>query len=185
MGYYFDDEHSLDDILKSSRMSLNLTDSLTPKTNKKTSELLQNVFSKMGRFFNIERGALSFLDAQNDKMRITHMLKNNHINTGVTLVIKNKNSIMYQTLDNGFPVADNFPEHISNCNIEKKILMSEVTRSVLMIPLVQDSIRIGVLSLSSTDECAFGTYLEGVGKGFVDEFTKQLSRMLTTEKVSV
>jgi transcriptional regulator with GAF, ATPase, and Fis domain len=185
MGYFFENEYNLDDILKSSRMTFNLTDCLTPRTNRKISDLLQNLLSKMGRFFNIERGALSFLDTQNEKMRITHMLKNGHINTGVTLVIKNKNSIMHQTLDHGFPIADNFPEHISNSTIEKKILMSENTRSVLMIPLITNSVRIGVLSLSSKDECTFGTYLEGMGKGFVDEFTDQLYQMLTMEKIGV
>ncbi|MEE9442618.1 MAG: hypothetical protein V3V99_08110 [candidate division Zixibacteria bacterium] len=185
MGYFFEDEYSLEDILRSSRMTINVTDFLNPAANKKIRDLLQNLLGRMGRFFNIERGALSFLDAQNEKMHISHMLKNGHINTGVTLVIKNKSSIMYQTLDHGFPVADNFPEHISSSTIEKKILTSDATRSVLMIPLITDSVRIGVLSLSSRDECAFGTYLEGVGKGFVDDFADRLYQMFTAGKIAV
>ncbi|MFH1700213.1 MAG: hypothetical protein ABIE07_06465 [Candidatus Zixiibacteriota bacterium] len=185
MAYFSEDEYHLDDFLKGSRMAFNLTDYLNPATNKIISELLQNLWGKIGRFFNIERGALSFLDSQNEKMLITHMLKNGQINSGVTLVIKKKNSIMHQSLEHGFPIADNFPEHLSGSTIEKKILMSDDTRSVLLIPLIMDSVRIGVLSLSSVEECAFGTYFEGLGKGFVYEFTDRLYHLLTAEKIAV
>ena len=142
---------------------------------KSLESLLQKTLARLGRFYSIEMAALVRYFDERDNLHITHIYKDHAWHTGLTLIIRNTISTMYQVLAQGFPVADNYPRQISTNIIERKILLSETTRSVLIIPLIYDGRKLGVLTLSSPDEGAFGTYLDGVGEGIVADLATYLN----------
>ncbi|MCK5126407.1 MAG: GAF domain-containing protein [candidate division Zixibacteria bacterium] len=136
--------------------------------------LLRQTIAKLSRFFSIEKASLSHFNPNQNNLHVTHIYKRRRWNTGLTLIIQNNNSNMYQVLMQGYPVADNYPDHISSNIIERKIILSERTKSVLIIPLMYDCQKVGLLTLSSESEGAFGTYIDGLGEGIVAELTAGL-----------
>ena len=138
----------------------------------------RRLIDKLGRFFEVGKASLIFHDAQAERLRVTHMYERQTLKTGLSLNFPTTGSMLYQVLKQGYPVADNYPDHITTDLIERKILLNNSTRSVLIIPLIVDSARLGLLSLSSPKEYAFGLYLEGVGEGMVGDFIKVLCDIL-------
>lgn len=147
---------------------------LTPEGNRHVSGALNKLLGRLKRFFAVEKASLAFYDSSRKALQVTHMYADGVVHDGLTLSLPEASSAQFQVLAQGFPVADNFPDRISSHIIEKKMLMTPSTRSVLIIPLIRDGLRLGVLSLSSTDDYAFGLYMDGVGQGMVDEFVVEL-----------
>lgn len=146
----------------------------TVSATKEVTDLFRSTISRLSRFFSIDKASLAQFNFTDHNLHVTHIYKHKRLNKGLTLIVQPTNSAMYQVLMQGYPVADNYPDHMSSHIIERKILLSEATRSLLIIPLTCDCYKLGVLTLSSPDECAFGTYLEGVGEGFVTELATAL-----------
>jgi transcriptional regulator with GAF, ATPase, and Fis domain len=141
---------------------------------REVTEAIRTTISKLSRFFSIEKASLAYFNFGNQNLHVTHIYKSNRLNKGLTIIVQPENSVMYQVLMQNYPVADNYPDHISTHVIERKILLSDKTKSVLIIPLTYDCYKLGILTLSSQEECAFGTYLEGVGEGPVKDLSAAL-----------
>ena len=140
-------------------------------------DLLTKLIRKMMRFFPIDKATITFYDARDEMLRVSQVYENGSIKRGLRLNFPVRNSLMYQVLMHGYPVVDNFPEKLSSNVIERKILLNNMTRSVLVVPLIYDGIKMGLLSLTSQKEYAFGLYLEGVCEGMVEDFGKQLGNV--------
>ncbi|MEZ5357538.1 MAG: hypothetical protein R3F48_01825 [Candidatus Zixiibacteriota bacterium] len=138
------------------------------------SDLLNKVLSRLSRLFSIEKASLALFNFTDHNLHVSHMYKDKQVKTGITLIVQPVKSTMYQVLMQGYPIVDNYPELISSNIIERKILLSEGTKSLLIVPLACDCYKLGVLTMSSNEECAFGTYLEGVGEGIVAELSTAL-----------
>lgn len=133
---------------------------------------------RLGRHFPIEKGSLALYVGGRDSFRVTHVIDGLVLKTGLMLHVPVGDSVIYQVFSQGFPVIDNFPEHLAVSLVERKILLSSLTRSVLFVPLECDGQRFGVLSLSSGTENAFHPYLEGTGADPVVYFSRQLGGLL-------
>ncbi len=159
-------------------------DTINPSAGLSGSRELGALFSKLinrlGRFYAIDKASLSFYDGTTGRLRVTHIYENRSLKAGLALNFSVKRSTMYQVLMQGYPVSDNYPEHISGNIIEKKILLSSGARSVLIVPLVFEGVRMGLLSLASVNESVFGLYLEGIGEGMVADFVEKLGEMLNS-----
>jgi transcriptional regulator with GAF, ATPase, and Fis domain len=157
-------------------------DTINPSAGLSGSRELGALFSKLigrlGRFYTINKASLSFYDGTTRRLRVTHIYENRSMKAGLALNFSINKSTMYQILVQGYPVADNYPEHFSGNIIEKKILLSTGSRSVLIVPLVLEGVRMGLLSLASVNESAFGLYLEGIGEGMVADFVEKLGEMI-------
>jgi len=140
---------------------------------------------RLRRAYAIDRAALAFHNHQTGRMQVTHLYDRGSIKSGVTLNFSADRSVMYQVLLHGFPVADNFPERISGNIIETKILLTPAVRSVLIIPLIAGLTRLGVASLASYQEAAFGLYFEGIGTKAIAAFVDQISRRLQPATTAV
>lgn len=149
-------------------------------TDRKVETLFNQLIKRLHRFFNINKATLTFYDGTVKRLRVTHIYENGLSRRGATLNFPIDNSLMYQVLTRGFPVADNYPEQITGNLIEKKILLSKNARSVLIIPLQLGQTKLGLLSLASSEEAAFGLYLEGVGEEVVGELTAGLHTALAS-----
>lgn len=148
-------------------------------TDRKVEILFNQLIGRLNRFFNIDKATLTFYDGAVKRLRVTHIYEKGLSRKGATLNFPVDNSLMYQVLTRGFPVADNYPEQITGNLIERKILLSKDARSVLIIPLQLGQMKLGLLSLTSPEEAAFGLYLEGVGEKVVGELTAELYTALT------
>ena len=133
---------------------------------------------RLRRAYTIDRASLAFHNHQTGRMQVTHLYDRGVIKSGVTLNFAADRSVMYQVLQHGFPVADNFPERITGNIIETKILLTPAVRSVLIIPLIAGLTRLGVASLASQQEAAFGLYFEGIGTKAIAAFVDQIARRL-------
>jgi transcriptional regulator with GAF, ATPase, and Fis domain len=138
----------------------------------------KTLLSQLGRHYSIEKASLALHDADNNSLRVTHMLTRGIMKSGLTLTIPKDTSLLHQILMQGFPVVDNYPELVTRNLIEKKILLATNSRSLLVTPLTHEGTRLGVLSLASPDETAFGLYLEGVGQDIVGKFASELGGIL-------
>ncbi len=144
------------------------------RPSKEITGLIRQTIGKLSRLFSVSKASLAHFNPGNQNLHVTHIYKNNRLNQGLTLIIQPEKSVMYQVLMQNYPVADNYPKHITSNVLERKIMLSDKIRSVLVIPLAFDCYKLGILTLSSTDESAFGTYLEGVGEGIVTELSAAL-----------
>ena len=135
----------------------------------------RQAISHLGRIFTISKASLALLDSQSRNLQVTHIYDKGLFHSNVTVLIDVKTSMLYQTLMQGFPVVDNYPELLTTNVIERKILLSPGVKSVLVIPLVHDGVPFGILSIASRANCAFGLYLEGAGEPIVAELTEALT----------
>lgn len=135
----------------------------------------RQAISHLGRIFTISKASLAMMDSQSCNLQVTHIYDKGLFHSNVTVLIDVKTSMLYQTLMQGFPVVDNYPELITTNIIEKKILLSPGVKSVLVIPLIHDGVPFGVLNLASRAHCAFGLYLEGAGESIVAELAETLA----------
>lgn len=171
--YDFDDFYSFDDLpgLTPNREVIDL-DKLRDKN---ISTQLSRLIRKLGRFYPIDKGSLAIYDERTNQIHISHIYRNHGITSSMTLVIPAEGGTLHQVLKQGYPVADNFPDCFSESIIEKKLLLSHETMSLLVIPLISNGVKLGLLSLSSPKASAFGIYLDGVGTAMVDNFVEELA----------
>lgn len=145
----------------------------------------KNLLNGLSRHYTIEKASLALHDVDRDCLKITHMLTRGAMKSGLTLTVPKDTSLLHQIFMQGFPVVDNYPELVTRNLIEKKILLASTSRSLLIAPLTYDGTRLGVLSLASPDEGAFGLYLEGVGESLVGKFVIGLGEILTQKEPTV
>jgi transcriptional regulator with GAF, ATPase, and Fis domain len=175
---YFDDADNLERILGPSTPPGSLDFDINRTDHKMIGRLLKDLLNRLDRTYTINKASLTFYDPDQTVLRVTHMLTRGVMKSGLTLTIPNRSSLLYQILMQGYPVVDNYPKLVTGNIIEKKILLSSKTRSLLIIPLIHNNIRLGVLNLASPDESVFGLYLEGVEVNAVGEFVEQLAQTL-------
>ncbi len=147
--------------------------------------LFGRLVSRLENIYPISKASLALFDASSRRFQVVHVLDERGLKTGVSLTIATDDSILYQVFCQGFPVVDNTPEHMPASPIERKLLMSEATRSVLMVPLTMDDLEMGVLALSADRENAFHPYLDGVGATIVDRFIRLLGSVLAPTETAV
>lgn len=150
---------------------------------------VDNLFGRLMRrlepLYPINLASLALYDASSRRFQVMHVIDDRGPKTGVALSIATDESILYQVFCQGFPVVDNTPEQMPASPIERKLLMSPSTRSILMVPLILHDLEMGVLSLSADKENAFHPYLDGVGTSIVDRFIRLLGPALVPEEMTV
>jgi hypothetical protein len=141
-------------------------------------KMFRRLIARLGRHFPIDRASLALYDPDKNRLCVTHMYAKRTVKAGLTLTIPNRNSILHQILEQGYPIVDHYPELMTSDLIERKLLLGSAARSVLVIPLVSDAVRLGLASLTSSEATAFGLYLEGVGEEIVVQFVERLGALL-------
>ncbi len=154
---------------------------LAPCRRAAVTRLFRQLVARFRRHFPVDKASLAFHDRSSGRLRATHIYAQRTLRTSLALTIPADNSVLYQILMQGFPVADNYPESLTGSIIEKKLLLSANTKSVLVVPLVHDGERLGVVSFASATESAFSIYLEGVGQNLVSDFISQLKNASPTD----
>jgi len=136
--------------------------------------LIRRLLVDLNQYFPIEKASLALYDPSSDRLCVSHLYNDGEVKTGLALALPDGRSLLYQILQQGFPIADNYPESITAGTVEKKILLGSRTKSVLIIPLIHGGERLGVLSLASAKGSAFSIYLDGVGESIVARFAAAL-----------
>jgi transcriptional regulator with GAF, ATPase, and Fis domain len=155
-----------------------LTARLTPSHGHAITRLMRRLIADLERYYPIEKAALAIYDRLRDRLCVSHLHYDGQFKTGLTLALPDRRSLMYQILQQGFPIADNYPQQITAGIVERKIILGERTRSVLIVPLIHDGDYLGVISLASPRESAFSLYLDGVGETMVARFVAELGNVL-------
>jgi hypothetical protein len=146
--------------------------------------LFGRLMNRLECLYPISKASLALYDASSQRFHVVHVMDERGLRTGVRLTIATDDSILYQIFCQGFPVVDNTPEQMPAGPIERKLLMSATTRSILMVPLILDGFEMGVLALSADLENAFHPYLDGVGTAVVDRFIRLLSSALLSAETT-
>lgn len=181
MEYDFSDDSGIDRFVSNRpRKAARSITSLTREERRRITERMRQAISDLDRFYTVEKASLALFDATGERLCITHLYFHGAFKTSLTLVLPDQHSLLHQIHDQGFPVADNYPSLLTGSVIERKILMGPETRSVLVAPLVHDGAKLGLLSLASVKEAAFGPYLDGIGENIVNRFAAGLARLLST-----
>lgn len=150
---------------------------------KAATRALNNLLLSLKRMYTIDKAALIIYDENIDRMCVTHFMSRGVMKSGLALTIPNQSSLLYQILRQGFPVADNCPQLMSDNIIERKILLSPGARSVVIIPLIDNFRRLGLISLTSPIDSAFSVYIDGVGEDHVADFAHELRLMVQPSEV--
>lgn len=174
MEFIHDDADSLDYFLNRNRSKESPNLGNEAGNSRELDRLFRQLINKLRRFYNIGKASLALFESATDRLRVTHIYENGALRKGLTLNFGTHNSVMLQILKQGYPVADNYPEHITANIIEKRILLAPDTRSVLIIPLIAGGNRLGIINLASQQQAGFGLYLEGVGEGIIARFIDDL-----------
>ena len=141
-------------------------------------KMFRRLIVRLGRLFPIEKASLALYDPDKNRLCVTHMFAKRTVKAGLTLTIPSRNSILYQILEQGYPIVDHYPELMTSDLVERKLLLGSAARSVLVIPLVSGGVRLGLASLTSSESTAFSLYLEGEGEEIVDQFVERLEALL-------
>jgi transcriptional regulator with GAF, ATPase, and Fis domain len=142
--------------------------------------LFGRLMCRLEGLYPVNKALLALYDPTARRFQVMHVMDRRGLRTGVRLTIAADDSILFQVFCQGFPVVDNTPEQMPASPIERKLLMSEQTRSVLMVPLYLDDVGLGVLALSADHENAFHPYLDGVGTAVVNRFVRLLGSALSS-----
>ncbi len=153
--------------------------SLTRTERRVITDAMRQTLYDLDRFYSIEKASLALFDTVKDRLCITHLYLDGTFKTSITLALPDRRSLLHQIYYQGFPVADNYPSLLAGSVIEKKILTGDEILSVLVVPLVCDGDRLGILSLGSTREAAFSPYLEGLGENIVNRFAAGVHLLLS------
>lgn len=176
----FDDSEFTDFLIPQSKPAGAFSARLTPARGDTVTHLLRRLLADLGHYYPIEKASLALYDPLRDRLCVSHLCLDGKIKTGLTLALPERRSVLYQILQQGFPVADNYPEQVTAGVVEKKILLGSRTKSVLIIPIIHDGNRLGVLSLASQKDAAFSIYLDGVGESLVTRFADALENAFST-----
>jgi transcriptional regulator with GAF, ATPase, and Fis domain len=174
-GNSFDDSDYSEFLMLRSQQARSSSIRFTPANSDIITRLMRRLLAELDHYYPIEKASLALYDPVDDRLCISHLHHDGAFKTGLALALPDGRSLMYQILQQGFPVADNYPGHITAGVVEKKILLGDQTKSVLLVPLVHDGDRLGVLSLASPKESAFSIYLDGVGESMIRRFAGDLS----------
>lgn len=147
---------------------------LTPAHGNAITRLMRRLLADLNQYYPVEKASLALYDPSNDRLSISHLYLDGRFKTGLTLALPDHRSLLYQVFQQGFPIADNYPEQVAGGVVERKILLGNRTRAVLVVPLIHDGNRLGVLSLASPKDSAFSIYLDGVGETVVARFAADL-----------
>jgi transcriptional regulator with GAF, ATPase, and Fis domain len=148
---------------------------------RRVDSLFGRLMRRLEPLYPINLASLALYDASLRRFQVMHVVDDRGPKTGVALSIATDESILYQVFCQGFPVVDNTPEQMPASPVERKLLISPSTRSILMIPLIHGDLEMGVLSLSADRENAFHPYLDGVGKTIIDRFVRMLGPALVSD----
>ncbi len=141
--------------------------------------LMRRLLADLDHYYPIEKASLALYDPGGKRLFVSHLYHDGDFKTGLALALPDSGSLLYQILQQGFPVADNYPELIASGIVERKILLGPGTKSVLIVPLIHADCRLGILSLASPKESAFSIYLDGVGESFVRRFGAALDTIVS------
>jgi GAF domain-containing protein len=147
---------------------------LTPAHGNAITRLMRRLLADLNQYYPVEKASLALYDPDNDRLSVSHLYLDGRFKTGLTLALPDHRSLLYQVLQQGFPIADNYPEQVAAGIVERKILLGNHTRAVLIVPLIRDGNRLGVLSLASPKDSAFSIYIDGVGETVVARFAADL-----------
>ncbi|MDD4050996.1 MAG: hypothetical protein PHR28_03715 [candidate division Zixibacteria bacterium] len=147
--------------------------------------LFGRLMHRLEPLYPIDRASLALYDASSRRFQVIHVKDDRGPMMGMALSIATEDSMLYQVFCQGFPVVDNTPEQMPASPIERKLLMSPSTRSILMIPLILNDLEMGVLNLSADKENAFHPYFDGVGTIIVDRFVRLLGPALVPEEITI
>lgn len=150
---------------------------------RRVDSLFGRLMRRLEPLYPINLASLALYDATSRRFQVIHVIDDRGPKTGVALSIATDDSILYQVFCQGFPVVDNTPEQMPASPVERKLLMSPSTRSILMVPLILHDLEMGVLNLSADQENAFHPYLDGVGASIVDRFIRLLGPALVPEEI--
>jgi hypothetical protein len=145
----------------------------------------RRAIGRLGHLLPVSKASLAILEPQGRHLQVAHIYDKGLFHGNVVVLIPTANSLLYQTLLQGFPVVDNYPELATSNIIEKKILLSSGAKAVLIAPLVHEGHRLGILSLTSRQSYAFGSYLEGIGQGVVADLAESLGECLRQDAIRV
>lgn len=156
---------------------------LTPAHGSAITRLMRRLLADLSQYYPIEKASLALYDPSSDRLSVSHLYLDGKFKTGLTLALPDHRSLLYQVLQQGFPIADNYPEQIAAGVVERKILLGSRTKAALIIPLIRDGNRLGVLSLASSKDSAFSIYLDGVGETMVARFAAGLEDTFSTSAI--
>jgi hypothetical protein len=137
----------------------------------------RRAIGRLGHLLSVSKASLAILEPHERHLQVAHIYDKGLFHGNVVVLIPTVNSLLYQTLVQGFPVVDNYPELATTNIIEKKILLTAGAKSVLIVPLTHEGHHLGVLSLTSRQSYAFGSYLDGTGQEAVAELAEALTML--------
>jgi len=170
----FDDSDFSEFLMPRSQQAQPSSIRFTPANGDAITRLMRRLLGELDHYYPIEKASLALYDHAGARLCVSHLYHDGTVKTGLALALPDGRSLLYQILQQGFPVADNYPELIAAGTVEKKILLGSRTKSVLIIPLIHDGDRLGVLSLASPKDSAFSIYLDGAGESTVGRFVTDL-----------
>jgi len=142
---------------------------------KSTTRLFFELINKLDKFFCISRAVLIVINLNGNVLRVVAAWDNNsYPREGVILTLPQKDSLFHRALDHGAminePIFSRFPGNY----VERKLLASKSTCSLLVCPLCSNDLIFGLVGLTSLVPYAF----ELIAEGCYEQVFQRLGKLL-------
>ncbi len=112
---------------------------------------------KLNRFLPISRAALVLYSKRDGHLKVI-ALKAESAREGLALSLPKKNSLFYRVFDSRSIYTADYPFYFSGNFVERKILIDQDSKSILVTPLMTGGKIYGLICLASPQEAAFRFY---------------------------
>jgi len=137
---------------------------------------------KLSKFFSISRAVLIAFSHRENSLKAIAMKDHQIIGDGLALTLPRQDSLLYDVFDNGSVYLENYPGAFDGNFFERKLLLDDDTKSLVIIPLrFEDNIR-GLICYSSPIAYAFSMIEEGLLDRVFEKFGASLTKKLPASR---
>jgi len=139
------------------------------------SDLFLAITKKLQERFEIDRGLLAIREIDTTHFLATSSFDGRKLRKNLSLRIPSDSSLFEKVAESRDVYTDEYFDLFSGNPFEKRVLMSESTRSYIIIPIKQAGEIVGLLGYSSETPMAFAA----LAAMPLEQITEQLARMIT------
>ena len=146
-------------------------------------QLFFSLVKKLNKFFSINRSVLVVYSARDDSLKVLAMKRDRGTCEGLAVTLPDKDSLLYRIFHERMIYTENYPSSFEGNFVERRLLIDDCTKSLLVWPIRSDGFCNGLICLSSPVIYAFELIAEGCLEYVVDRFGKEVENCLTAVNV--
>ena len=139
------------------------------------SEIFGELTRRLDTKFDINKGLLVIRDQNENSFLAIATWNNGELLDGLSILLPQDSSLFEKVADDGYQFTDSYIGIFSGNFFEKKLLLTQQSKSYLLHPLKHEGQVVGMIGYSSNEELAFSVFEEGILSEFSQKFAQRIS----------